>query len=893
MLITRNTTSARLAPVALSEPAWEKPAHVPLDRDGPVSQPYDPPAPGFVERSIFELFERVALGAPDVRALADGRTTLTYAEVRDEVRRLACVIEERVPAGHAVAVLLPNAPPSVIAVLACLAAGRCCIILNADHPPERNAGILSDAGAYAAVVGSQDCVEASILPDGCTPIEFSATALAGMLCTGTTSLGSDDPAIVLYTSGSTGQPKGIVLSQGTVLTRTRNNIVAMHLSPADRFLSLGALGTTAGLVASMVALLGGSQQFVMNVSATGASLLLDLIRDRQVTIVWGVPAVLRLLFEADAAAPALASLRVVRTFGDRLLSAECAAWRAALPETCHLAVTYGQTESTTAQWYVPRDFTADVAALPTGYLLPEHEYAILDDDGIAAAEGEVGELVLRSRYVALGEWEHGAVVAGRLRPDPVDPKRRILPTGDLVRLRRDGLLQIISRMDRQVKINGHRVEPAEVEDALRRVQGTAAAVTAVRREGGDAVLLAFIVAADPTDLSLPKRVRAAASKSLPTYMQPARILVIDRFPLLPGGKVDEKALLAIADATPRERQQTLHTPATTLLEAPLSSIESRVLGIMRDVLSYGDLGPDADFFEAGGDSLLAIALMLQLDSEFGTKLPARVLNLAFSARRLAATLESPLGLPSYKPLFCMPGVYATTFEYRTLALKLHTRRPILAIELLDLLTGPSALESIEGMAEATVERMREVQPVGPYALLGHSFGGNLAVEVARQLTAHDQTVELAIILDSFVPTLTSKGLSRVVRHLRIIANLKLYNAYSYISSRIQRRLFARPKSDIERRMAEAYKHCMRAFYAHHPKDFSGRIVFVGATDLDLGDCRKDADGWSSICKGGVDVIPMACRHLDFFKEPHITELAGHIDDLLNAIDKRPVEPECL
>ena len=467
MLITTNATSVGSAPVVSSEPAWQKPAHVPLDRDGPVSQPYDRPAAGFVESSIFELFERVALGAPDARALADGRMTLTYAEVRNEVRRLACAIEEQVPAGHAVAVLLPNAPPSVIAVLACLAAGRCCIILNADHPPERNAGILRDARAYAAVVGSQDCAEASILPDGCAPIDFNATALAGMRWTGTTSLGSDDPAIVLYTSGSTGQPKGIVLSQATVLTRTRNNIVAMHLSPADRFLSLGALGTTAGLVASVVALLGGSLQFVMNVSATGASLLLDLIRDRQVTIVWGVPAVLRLLFEADAAATALASLRVVRTFGDRLLSAECAAWRAALPETCHLAITYGQTESTTAQWYVPRDFTADVAALPTGYLLPEHEYAILDNDGTAAAEGEVGELVLRSRYVALGEWEHGAVVAGRLRPDPVDPKRRILPTGDLVRLQRDGLLQIISRVDRQVKINGQRVEPAEVENALR------------------------------------------------------------------------------------------------------------------------------------------------------------------------------------------------------------------------------------------------------------------------------------------------------------------------------------------------------------------------------------------------------------------------------------------
>ena len=286
-------------------------------------------------------------------------------------------------------------------------------------------------------------------------------------------------------------------------------------------------------------------------------------------------------------------------------------------------------------------------------------------------------------------------------------------------------------------------------------------MTAVRREGGDEVLLAFIVAADPTDLSLPKRVRAAVSKSLPTYMQPARILVIDRFPLLPGGKVDEKALLAIADATPRERREALHTPAVTLREAPLSSIEFRVLGIMRDVLSHGDLGADVDFFEAGGDSLLAITLMLRLDSEFGRKLP-RVLNGAFSARRLAAILESPFVLGATypagvveiragtadRPLFCLPGLKGTAFTFRALAAKLHTRRPVLAIELHNLEVGPSVLESIKGTAAALIGRMREVQPVGPYSILGYSFGGNLAVEVARQLIANDQTVELVAILDA-------------------------------------------------------------------------------------------------------------------------------------------------
>lgn len=234
---------------------------------------------------VAKLLEHIALAKPAAGALADGKTTLTYAEVLGEVRRLGGAIAAKVPAGRAAAVVLPNAPSSVIAILACLAAGRCCLVLNADHPRERNAGILRNAEVYAAVILNEDGADASLLPEGTVRIVFNATSADEARWTGSASLGPDDPAIILYTSGSAGKPKGIVPSQATILTRVRNNIVAMHLSRSDCFLSLGALGTTAGLVASMVALLGGSLQFVVSVSATGASSLLGLIRDEHVTIV--------------------------------------------------------------------------------------------------------------------------------------------------------------------------------------------------------------------------------------------------------------------------------------------------------------------------------------------------------------------------------------------------------------------------------------------------------------------------------------------------------------------------------------------------------------------------------------------------------------------------------
>jgi len=523
---------------------------MPLDRDGPVTVPFDRPPADFVERPIYELFEMIAARNAPAFALSDNEQTRTYAEVRSAVRLLASEIAMRTATGEAVAVLLPNVPESIVGILACLAVGRCCLVLNADHPADRNDAILRDADVRAVIIRDHTCAEASLVPKNVARIvmpgfDGAETGTTEPSCCFTPAR-PDEPAIVLYTSGSTGQPKGIVLSQSTILSRVRNNIVSMHLNRNDRFLSLGALGTTAGLVASMAALLGGSMQFVMSATSSGATCLLSLIRDERVTILWGIPALLRLLFEVDGACKALVSLRIVRTFGDRLLNTDLKQWRSVLPRCCHVAITYGQTEVTAAQWFVPADFTSNEASLPTGYVLPEHQFAIVDENGGPVDEGEIGELVLRSRFVALGTWERGRCAVGRSRPDPYDPRLRILPTGDLVRLRRDNLLQVVGRRDRQVKILGHRVEPAEIEAILRGCPGVSEAVVLAQRIGEHARLLAFVVSARGGELVASLRVRL--NSTLPAHMRPSRIILVDTMPLLSGGKVDAQALLKFAAA---------------------------------------------------------------------------------------------------------------------------------------------------------------------------------------------------------------------------------------------------------------------------------------------------------------------------------------------------------
>jgi amino acid adenylation domain-containing protein len=522
------------------------PAGIPLDRHGPAELVFARPVANFAEQPVAALLATMAARMPTSPALSDGSSFLSYAEVVEQVHYLAARIAVDVPEGRGVAALLPNGPPSVIALLACLMAGRVCLVLNADHPAERNAAILREAGAYAAVTAAadaladRDAVVCSIPFDAALSGSDADPRLRG--------LGPDEPAIVLYTSGSTGQPKGIVLSQRTVLSRAANNINAMHLRPEDRFLSLGALGTTAGLVATLMALLCGTPQYVLSAGMSGIRRLLGVIQAGNVTVMWGVPAVLRLLFDARGAATALTSLRLIRTFGEKLLQVDLLAWRATLPPTCHVAITYGQTEVTVSQWIVPPNYAADNPVLPVGYLLPEHRYAIVDETGHSVPAGEVGELLVRGNCVASGEWRRGVCETGRAMPDPANPEERILPTGDLVRLRRDLLLEVVGRLDRQVKVRGQRVEPAEIEDFLRRLPGVTNAAVAARFRSEDAELFVFLLTSGRGDAGLAEQARLAMQHGLPGYMQPRSILCVSALPRLPGGKIDEAALLALAEA---------------------------------------------------------------------------------------------------------------------------------------------------------------------------------------------------------------------------------------------------------------------------------------------------------------------------------------------------------
>ncbi len=485
-----------------------------------------------------QLVRRIAQD-PSAPAIDDGLRRLTRADVLGEIAALAAAIRERVPAGAPVGVRLPDRAEAPIAWLACLAAGSPAVLLDHADAPERFAAI-AGSSRLAAVISDLPAPGYDVIaPFGHPAAPFDPVDVA-----------PGAPAFVVWTSGSTGRPKGIVHSQRSVLFRAGLLINTGRLGSDDRYLSLNAPASMGALLNAVAAQLSGACLHRVDIGREGLTGVLDRVERCEITAVIGVPALYRALCRVDGAATQLRSLRLVSSNGDALLSADLRLLRAVLPASCEVQMIYGATETQAAMRVVPAGEEPETAQVPAGAPLTGVEWAILDDDGIPVPHGGVGELWIRSRYTAIGEWDDGLCVPDRLCPDGPDGFRRYA-MGDLVRMNGAGEFVVVGRKDRQLKVDGYRVEPVEIEAALRAEPDVVDAAVLALPHGSDWRLAAFVAAENGTSAGLAGRLRAVLATRLPAAMRPRRIHVLDRLPLLPGNKIDVEALRLIDAGTRR------------------------------------------------------------------------------------------------------------------------------------------------------------------------------------------------------------------------------------------------------------------------------------------------------------------------------------------------------
>ena len=503
----------------------------------------------FCETPLWELLRHGAAHDPDAVALVGRSGALRYHDLLRIAQNTAAALAERIAPGEAVACLLPRQPQAIAALMGCLISGRVCLILDPANPAPRQHDLLADLAPAALLLGDAPPLRYD------APILTLADVLAGpdrvWQPDGTPD--PDAPLSVHMTSGSSGRPKGIVMSARSVLYRALSNSVDMQLTPADCFVMPSGPFAAAGLSALLGALACGARSVLTSFAEEGAGATLRLIERERVTCAVFQPPMLRVLLQLERAPAAFAAMRCVRIGAAGLPRADLIALRRSLPPDCAVWHTYASTEALfVASWQVPPDDSGPEVTVAVGKPQPNHDYALLDDADRPVAPGEPGELVLRSRYLALGEWRQGRVMPGRMLPVPNRPGWRCFRTGDLLQVQPDGMLRLLGRVDRQVKINGVRIEPAEIEAVLRtEPRVTDAAVVAVP-EPGSVSLHGFVASLEPNHNALVAELRSRLAASLPMTLRPAKLTVLPQLPSLPAGKTDISALVRRA-ASPEDR----------------------------------------------------------------------------------------------------------------------------------------------------------------------------------------------------------------------------------------------------------------------------------------------------------------------------------------------------
>ncbi len=730
--------------------------------------------------TALDLVERQRRTTPGAAAVwqpaaGGGATALTYAELWTEAERIAGELRRLgVRRGDAVGLLLGRSAALVAAMLGVMRAGAAYVPLDPAYPEARLALMARDAGLTLCLTerGLLDRLPADAVRAVCLDaLDGGEPDAAGdARCAPT----RDDLAYVLYTSGSTGAPKGVEITHAGLLNFVADVARRFSLGPGDRMLQFASPSFDTAVEEIFPALASGAA-VVLRDDAWLASMPAFVARcaDAGITACSLPTAFWHELTDALARGTVAlpACLRLVLVGGERMRPDRLADWRRIVGPRVALWNGYGPTEATVVTNY--RDLTPGVegaaavdgsADVPIGPPMSNARAYVLDAARRPAPVGVPGELYVGGIGLARGYRGQPALTAERFVDDPFTPGARLYRTGDVARVRPDGEFEVIGRTDAQVKVRGFRVEPGEVEAALLGVRGVRhAAVIADATEAGDVQLTACVVLAPPAGdaaSTTPRAIRNALARALPAFAVPAAIVVVDAIPLTVNGKVDRAALHG-AGRSVGQRGAVPGSSDSAPVPTPRTLVAAMLVPIWEELLGVHPIGERDDFFALGGHSLLAIRMLARVEQLTGHSVPITALYRDATIERLESLLvAAAVGRPGAAgvepvtavqpgggrtPLFWLHGDYGGGGLYcRRLAALLGPDQPFYAVHPLGMSGDPVPLR-LEAMAVQHVAAIRAVRTRGPYRLGGHCNGGVLAFEVARRLRADGDDVEAVVM----------------------------------------------------------------------------------------------------------------------------------------------------
>lgn len=879
------------------------------------SPTYPPlPQPLLQHPSVLHLFEEIVGRSPHQTALVSGKKSLTYQDLHHQSNQIARYLQQwGVKPEGLVGLCLPPSIETVACILGILKAGGVYLYCDPTYPPERLQFILADAEVSLLLTRSP------FIPPHTSPqvsildLDQHQRAIAQQSPENLTyPITPNHLAYVIYTSGSTGKPKGVLIEHRGLLNLIHAQHQVFKLGKHSRILQFASFSFDASIFEIVLAFSTGATLYLADEeSRYGGTALMTFLRESAITHASLTPAVLATLPPGE-----LPALHTLISAGESCSLALAKLW----VKSCHFFNAYGPTESTI--WATVSEITDPSQNPPIGRPIPNTQVYLLDANLQPVPIGMTGELYIAGEGIARGYLNRQQLTSERFITHAFTPEKtvRLYKTGDLARYQTDGNLEFLGRLDHQVKIRGYRIELGEIETTLTQYSNIKQARVMATNQGQ---LVAYLVPEGNQPINQ-SELRSVLTKLLPGYMIPQEFMVLDSLPLTDRGKLDCTQLPFPEPLTPGQ-----FIPPSNPSEAALAQIWATLLKC--DRVSMND-----NFFDLGGDSLLAVRLLTQINQQFQQQLPVSTLFLNPTLKGLANRLFSELDtLPcsplvpiqtkgTNPPFFCIHPILGVVFPYYELASHLGKNQPFYALQPQGIDGKFPPLSRIEDMADYYIKAMRTIQPEGPYFLGGWSFGGLVAFEMAQQLKKAGHAVGLLAVLDTLAPVSTnqpslwqgSKFLfttaassiwpflrdyvylmtqgkhrekegvnSRGDRHPqrgyplfnflhRYLAKTTLAQSlHSTDDRRILREVALRPLFPIFQGNSQAVLH-------YQPSIYPSRITLITSSDRAIATGQDPTLGWDQLTEEPIELIQIPGNHLTMLRKPQVQHLADRLRECL-------------
>ncbi|TDO97045.1 non-ribosomal peptide synthetase [Flavobacterium sp. 245] len=830
---------------------------------------------------LHDLIDLQAKQTPENVALEFLDTVILYKDLQVQINQMAHYLQDKgILPGDFIAVSMPRCSELVISLLAITQCGAAYLPLDPEYPISRLQFMMDDSEAKFLLTNkdvSQSLLELAdiILIEDAMAIlsQFPVTKLERKV-------DFETVAYLLYTSGSTGKPKGVPITHKNLVNFLFSMAKEPGINPNDRLLSITTISfDIAGLELYLPLIKGATLIVADNETAKDGRLLLDVLKKQKISFLQATPTTWSMLLDSGWSAP----LPIKALCGGEAMSADLA--KELINKCDTIWNVYGPTETTI--WSSVKQITSDDSLITIGKPIANTQLYIINEHGKLLPPGKIGEIAIGGDGLAAGYWK---------RPELTDEKfiinefsnskiSVVYRTGDLGKLLPNNEIVCLGRLDQQVKIRGHRIEPGEVEQALMELEGIKYAVVLADKN----FLIGHIVPEGSIENAVQQIPlwREKLSSQLPSHLVPHDFNLLEKFPTTLNGKIDRKSLLEYKTDTNIGYTQ------------PRTEEEEIVAAIWKESLNLENVDIFSNFFEMGGHSLVAVRVMSKIEEKTGKKLPLSTLFEHSTIEKFAKLIA---GKEIYSdclvaikssgtkiPLFIVHGAGLNVLNFVNLSKYFDDDQPVYGIQ------GTAKeyndwYESIEDMAAHYVDAIIKKNPNGPYALAGYSFGGIIAFEMTRQLNELGKEVSLTALLDSSIDSsfyYRTYWQKKIVRYKEMIFSWRAFKIRINENKYILKSFFGKNNNTMEQKVmtieqlieADGMIKKIIDRYQLKPQHFKVDL-FRSKDDIDH---KVDPNnlGWKKAALKGVAIHNISGNHYDILAPPNDKELARLLQEILD------------